>query len=291
MRSSLRSKERVCLADRVKNGRRLSYLRRRASELSSSPPRRRTVHIEYLNSPYTPGARIQVVEIDSSSATTLPGIKKNESVFAKLKRHVCPLFRRKDADARAQPGDEANTIHQSSRSRNDPEIPAMNEKPTRRPGFAFLRKFFKSQTAANLKPSTSVVSLDSAQKHLLYQNSYAQTPRPNIETSGISPLITQHIAPSAASTADLDLNDWASLTAFPKSHLSGAKQTVACQMSASALPTRAWDCGSSRRIENREFRDPGCHITNWLAELQEPPCLRRVAAVQDLRELQATHST
>ncbi|KAL2369232.1 hypothetical protein BDBG_01508 [Blastomyces gilchristii SLH14081] len=299
MRRSLRSKERVCLADRVKNGRRLLYLRRRASERSSSPSRR-TVNIEYLDSPYTPDVRIHIVEIANSSTTTIPDIKRNESVFAKLKRHICSLFRRKDTDTRDQPGDETKPVHQPSRSHNDPQPPAMNEKPNRRSGFAFLRKFFRSQTEASLKQLTSSTSLNSTEQQLLYQNSYAMTPRPNIETAGFGPFVAQHIAPSTistaglaltASTANLDLNDWASLAAFPKSRLSGAKQTVACQMSPSAIHTRAWDSENAGGIEKGEIYDPRCNVIKWLEELQEPPCLRRVAAVQDLRGLQASHST
>ncbi|OJD28335.1 hypothetical protein ACJ73_00260 [Blastomyces percursus] len=278
MMLSLRSKKRVCQEDRVKNGRRLLYLHRRASGR----------------------ACIQIVEITNSSTTPLPCIKRNESVFAKLKRRICLLFRRKDADTRDQPGDESNTVHQSSRNHNDAQLPAMNEKPNRRPGFAFLRKFFKSQKETSLKQFTSSTSLNSTEQQLLLQNSYAMMPKSIIETSGIGPFIAEHIAPSTVSTPDLaltastvylDLNDWASLTAFPKSRLSGAKQTVACQMSPFVIPARAWGSESARRIENDKIYDPRCNVMKWLEDLQEPPCLHRVAAVQDLRALQTCHST
>ncbi|PGH09845.1 hypothetical protein GX51_00532 [Blastomyces parvus] len=292
MRSCLRSKGQICLADRVKYGRRLRCLGRKASERSSIPPRRHTVNIEYLNSPYTPGARIEIVEIATASAATLPDIKKNEGICAKLKRHVRHLFQRKDVATRDHPGDETNTVHQPSRSPNDPQIPTPSEKPNRRPGFAFLRKFFKSQTTTNFQRFTSSTSLDLAEQHLLCQNSHTNIPRYGIEISRIGPFITcQPFDPSIVSTADLDLKDWASLTAFRKSRLTGAKQTVACQMSPSAIRTGSGNSDSARRNRNRDIQSPRCNILKWLEEIQEPPCLRRVAAVENLRAFQASQST
>ncbi|KAG5291555.1 hypothetical protein I7I48_03398 [Histoplasma ohiense] len=287
MNTSFRPKEKLSLLDRLKNCRWLSLQCRRALAVEKPPLCRNTVSIEYLS---TPGVCIHIVELARSSVPALD-IKESEGRLAKLKRRAHLLFRRKDSKPRAAAGDEINALG----GHGDSQTPAFTEKSNRRAHFPFLRKFFRSQTAANAKPPSTSTSIDSVQKPLLHQNSLCSS-------------IVRKFSPSAASTAEMDLSDWAPLTTFPKSRPSGAKQMETWQISP--VPTRVISrpSGSGRNIgrnielgrvqlaplerQYRKNRRTECPVTNWLDGLpNEQPRIRRMASVDNLHELMTSHSS
>ncbi|KAG5305359.1 hypothetical protein I7I50_05731 [Histoplasma capsulatum G186AR] len=283
MNTSFKPKEKLSLLDRLKKCRWLSLQCRRALAVEKPPLCRNTVSIEYLS---TPDVRIHIVELARSSVPALD-IKESEGRLAKLKRRAHLLFRRKDNNARAAVGDEINALG----GHGDSQTPALTEKSNRRAHFPFLRKFFRSQTAAEVKPPNTSSSIDYVQKPLLHQSSLCSS-------------IVRKFSPSAASTAEMDLSDWAPLTTFPKSRPSGAKQMETWQISPAPTRVISRPSGSGRNIElgrvqlaplerkYRKNRRTECPVTNWLDGLpNEQPRIRRMASVDNLHELMTSHSS
>ncbi|OJD16002.1 hypothetical protein AJ78_03794 [Emergomyces pasteurianus Ep9510] len=304
MRTSLRHKKRSCLADRLKKFTQLSLRRHKVPTFRCNPTRRRTISSEYLDSPYTPGVSIHIVQLASSSVTTA-SIQKSESVLAKLKRHVRPLIWWKSSDARNNLGDEITLAQKSYGVNENSQTLAPNEEPKRpRTCFSFFRKFRQScQTESTPKVSTTSTSVGSLQPPSYHQSTHSRMPASITISSQIRPPTTRNTTFSGATTAEMEPADWPPLTAFPNNRLSGAHQIAAWQISPPPVrsPTRHSDgahniqYGESQLtpLEGQYKRNQraDCPVTNWLDGLpDEPPGIRRIAGVENLREVQTSHT-
>ncbi|OAX78066.1 hypothetical protein ACJ72_07629 [Emergomyces africanus] len=291
MKASLRHKKRSCLADSLKKFTQLSLQRHKTPTIRTNPARRCPISSEYLNSPHMPGVCIHIVQLASSSVTTA-SIKESENVLGKLKRYIRPSTWWKS--------DDALTIS----TRDKINIPQKLDGV--RASFSCFRKSHSSSTAESArKASATSTSVDYMPPPPAYhQGTCSRAPTSITQPSQIHPSASRNTTFSGATTAEMEPTDWPPLTSFPNHRLSGAHQsTTIWQISPSRVRASTRHSDGAHHIEYgtsqltpldgqyRQNQRADCPVTNWLDGLpDEPPTIRRIAGVENLHELQASHT-